>query len=120
LGQREVFIGYYQVRVKRQLETQASTVTASAVGTIETERPRFNLWQASIALSASKLLGENQRLSTFHVRFDNAFTFTKGRFHRLSDAAEFRIWPHNQTVDDQFDVVPFLPVKFQASQILKH
>ena len=90
------------------------------MGAVETECTGLDLRQAGVALSACELLGEDQRLTALYVGFDHALAFAEGCFHGFGHPAHFNVGSNDQTVNDQFDVVPLFPVQVQVAHILQH
>ncbi|MPM10219.1 hypothetical protein SDC9_56547 [bioreactor metagenome] len=104
-------IGYHQVRVHLELAAEPCTGGAGSVRVVEGEHPGGELLDGDPAVLAGVVLGEeNVPVLSHHVDDDDAARERSGRFHRIGKAAD-DVLPHDQTVDNDFDIMLFIFVQ---------
>ena len=125
LRQRQVLVGYDQLRVNGQLVAEARALGAGAVGAVEAEGARLDLRQADVALGAGKLLGEHQRLGVAAVgglaqHLDDALALAQAGLHRFGHTGQLGLGADDDPVHHQLDVMPLVLVEVQGLRLVQH
>ena len=93
LPQGQVWIGHDERRVQLPFAAQTGALGASAVGTVEGEATRLDLWKAETTHGAGVLFRVHDLLAVDHAHQRHAIAQLERSFHRVAQAAAIRVPP---------------------------